>query len=152
MTTRRLPLIPGLVTLLVLVIAVLAWGILRKARMDEDSLQMAVSTTEEVFSTVSGQRLAQLAHPTLLEQRPADSLNAYVVSIPRIMGTLDAIQSISGATDVSLFPFSLRPPQANYAIELVFNGNPATAIVAMIYAEEGWQFTAFRVDAEMLFN
>ena len=120
--------------------------------MDEDSLQIAVSTTEEVFSTVSGQRLSELAHPSLLEQRPADSLHAYVVSIPRIMGTLDAIQSISGATDISLFPFSRGAPRANYAIELVFNGNPATVIVAMIYAKEGWQFTAFRVDAQMLYN
>ena len=137
---------------LVIIVAILAWGIFRKMTMDEASRQLAISTTEEIFSSASGNLLVQLAHPTLLAQRPAESLNALVGSVPRIMGSLESISLISGSSDVSLIPVNFSPPTANYEIQLTFGENRAAALMELVYEQGNWRFTAYRVDSPMLLN
>ncbi|MDP6415147.1 MAG: hypothetical protein QGG54_09015 [Gammaproteobacteria bacterium] len=127
-------------------------GIFRKTRLDEASRQLAISTTEEIFSSASGNLLVQLAHPTLLAQRPAESLNALVGSVPRIMGSLESISLISGSSDVSLIPVNFSPPTANYEIQLTFGENRAAALMELVYEQGNWRFTAYRVDSPMLLN
>ncbi|HAJ76729.1 MAG: hypothetical protein QGG54_12875 [Gammaproteobacteria bacterium] len=137
---------------LVIIVAILAWGIFRKMTMDEASRQLAISTTEEIFSSASGNLLVQRVHPTLLAQRPPESLNGLVDSVPRIMGPLESISSISGASDVSLMPVSFGPPTASYEIQLTFGEIRATALMELVYEQGNWWFTAYRVDSPLLLN
>ncbi|MBT71410.1 MAG: hypothetical protein CMQ15_05120 [Gammaproteobacteria bacterium] len=152
MSKHRSFLLPSLVASLAIIVAILAWGIFRKTSMYEASRQLAISTTEEIFSSTSGNLLVQLAHPVLLAQLPAESLNAFVASVPRIMGSLESISSISGTSDVSLIPVSFSPPTASYEIQLTFGENRVTALMELVYEQGNWPFTACRVDSPMLLN
>ena len=152
MSKHRSFLLPSLVASLAIIVAILAWGIFRKTSMYEASRQLAISTTEEIFSSTSGNLLVQLAHPVLLAQLPAESLNAFVASVPRIMGSLESISSISGTSDVSLIPVSFSPPTASYEIQLTFGENRVTALMELVYEQGNWRFTACRVDSPMLLN
>ena len=148
----RIPLIAGLTCLLLLAVAFFGWGIYRKGRLDDSSRRLAVNTTESIFTDGNATQLVAHAHQSLLEQMPAAALEAYLDSVRRTLGTLDAIQTISGTSAVSLNPLSRAAPSADYEIELVFTGKPAKAKVTMIYQQGVWQFTDYNIESALLYN
>jgi len=152
MGRHRIPGVAGLVCFLLLAVVFLGWGIYRKDRLDDSSLRLAVNTTESIFTDGNAAQLVAHAHLSLLEQMPAESLEAYLNSIRRTLGPLDAIQTISGSSAVSLNPLSRAVPAVEYEIELVFSGRPAKAIMTMLYQQGAWQFTDYNIESALLYN
>jgi len=152
MSRNRLPLISSLVLFLVLSTLILGAGIYRKSQLDSSSRQMAITTTESVFASGTADQLVANAHQSLLAEMSPASLNAYLNSIQRILGPLDAIEAISGTTDVPLIPFAGPAPTASFEINLVFADNLAIAVVEMIYEQGLWQITGYNIQSDLLFN
>lgn len=152
MIRKRISLLNGIILFLVLAVVILAWGIYRKSSLDSSSRELALATTQSIFTNNNAGELVQNAHQQLLDQMTAESLNSYLVSVRARLGQLDAIAAISGASDVALIPLGAMAPTANYEIDLMFAGNPATAVMQMIYQQGAWQFTDYSVQSELLFN
>jgi hypothetical protein len=154
--------------LLVLMIMLFSWGILRKIRLDTDSSTLAVAVIQNLFASATATALVEAAHPSLLEQMSAESLDNYIKSIPVSMGPLEAINSITGGSDAALFPLPSRALSASYRIDLLFSsknaevagdneaevigGGAAEATVDMVFEQGQWLITSFRVDSPLLYN
>ncbi|MCH7815758.1 MAG: hypothetical protein IIC60_04210 [Proteobacteria bacterium] len=135
---------------LLVIVSLLGWGIFRRSQLDSSSQQLAIATTEAVFTSETAQQLVDHAHRDLLEQMSAETLITYLSSVQRSMGPVESIAAIVGGTDVTLFPFSRRPPTASYEIDLIFSGNTAKVILKMVYQQGKWQFTAYSIQADLL--
>lgn len=152
MSRNLLPLVSSLVLFLAFSTLILGWGIYRKSQLDSSSRQMAITTTESVFTSGTADQLVANAHQSLLAEMSSESLNAYLNSVQQILGPLDAIEVISGTTDVPLIPFASSAPTASFEIRLVFAGNPAIAVVEMIHEQGLWQITGYSIQSELLYN
>jgi hypothetical protein len=152
MSRHSIPLVRSLICFLVLTVGLLGWGIYRKNSLDDSSTQLAISTTREIFADGNAERLVAHAHQSLLAQLSAESLHAYLISVRRTLGSLQAIEAIAGSSVVSLNPLSRTVPTADFEISLIFDGKPAQAIVAMTYQQGAWQFTAYNIDSSLLYN
>ena len=99
---------------LLVIVSLLGWGIFRRSQLDSSSQQLAIATTEAVFTSETAQQLVDHAHRDLLEQMSAETLMTYLSSVQRSMGPVESIAAIVGGTDVTRFPFSRSPPTASY--------------------------------------
>ena len=138
--------------LLFLIVLIFAWGVLQQVRLNASSRELALNTTEPIFTNASAGPLIDSAHSSLIQRTPGASLERYITSVISLLGPLDSIDRISGSTDIALFPFNRRATVANYEIDLVFAGNQAAAIIEMVFERGNWQFTAYNVVADLLMN
>ena len=152
MSRNRLPLLSSLVVIFLLLALFLGWGIYRKRQLDSSSQEMAIATTEAVFTSGSADQLVTNAHQSLLAEMSPESLDAYLRSVQQILGPLATIEAISGTTDVGLIPFASSAPTASFEISLVFDDNPAIANVELIHEQGLWQITAYNIQSDLLFN
>ena len=152
MSRNRLPLLSSLVLFFLLLTLFLGWGIYRKSQLDNSSREMAIATTESIFTSGTADQLVANAHQSLLAEMSSESLNAYLNSVQRILGPLAAIEAIAGTTDVALISFNRQAPTASFEINLVFDENPAIAVVEMIHEQGLWQITGYSIQSGLLLN
>ena len=152
MSPKFSPFVHALISGLILVTGLLAWGILRKSNLDDSSQQLAISVTQAIFVDGNLDPLIPNAHASLIEQYSEENLRRTLLSISEILGPLELIESINGATNVSFIPFLGGAPTASYAISSSFNENIAPIIIEMLQEGGSWKFTTYRVDSPMLLN
>ena len=135
---------------LLLVALFLGWGVFRKDQLDNASQQLAITTLQIIFSAENAQFLVDNAHPDYLLEMSEESLNKYIASTRCILGPLNAITAIRGASGVSLNPLGRGSTSSNYEVDLTFADGQVTALVSMIYQQRKWQFTDFVLESELL--
>ena len=149
MRISRYPILLGVISLLSVFAITLIWGIVRKSQLDDSSRQLVLDTTEVIFTNWVADSLVENAHNSFQEVMSEQTLNSYI-SIAQSLGSLDRMESISGSSVMSLNPFASSQVTANYEVQLTFGSNSATVISDLIYENDRWQFTAFRIQAELL--
>lgn len=147
------PRLPGLIILLLVVAAALAFSLWQQQNLEQRSSDIALQTVEEVLSTALADRLIERAHPRLLASLSAASLQRYIESIPARLGPLQVLSAIRGSVDRPPLSFTGNGSSASYSIDLEFTNEPAArAIVELEYNGASWQISAFRVESELLFD
>ena len=170
MITRN-KLITALIMLLLLIlIAILASGVLRKSRLDESSREFAIQAIPIILHAkpldvdlgdledapeleeppTAAETFANFAHPQLLELRSMDDLGNYLFSVTQNLGPLEIVQSISGSSEVSLLDFNNQTPSASYELEATFSGGTAQIRVDMLMEQGEWLMTEFSVETDLL--
>ncbi|PCJ27957.1 MAG: hypothetical protein COA96_01990 [SAR86 cluster bacterium] len=140
-----------LLTLILLIVAVLmGWGIFRKSQIDDASQQLAITTTQTIFSTANAQFLIDNAHKSYSREMSEEAFNGYIAFILRTLGPLAAITAITGSTDMSANPLNQKSAQANYELDLTFSNSSTTVLISMIYEQDKWQFESYTVQAQLL--
>ena len=152
MTRRRTTLLIILSLGLLGCLALFAWNIFQTRQSEVLTRELAISVTESAFGANDASALIDAAHPSLLAERPREDFAAYLASIQRRIGDLESIDSIAGGAQVPLLSLSGSAATASYEIALCFAGTPATVIVDLAPAQGAWLITAFRVDAEQLYQ
>jgi hypothetical protein len=143
-------LITPVIGIVAVVLVVIVTGLLRKSRLDESSQALAISVTESIFVDEDFNVLVDSSHSSLLEQYTAENLILTMGSVTRILGPLEVINSISGSAESSLLPFASNPPRASYSIAMNFSGNSANAVIEMLYENDAWLLTMYRIDSQLL--
>ncbi len=148
--SRRHPLfvLATLASALLLILAITVW---RQYALDRAAQDLTLEVLESTLSTGTSQALVSNAHADLLAAMGPESLASYLASIPRVMGNLEALTSISGGAEVP-WPLTGEQATAEYAVGLVFARSAATAQVALIRVEGLWQISHFVIDAPLLAN
>ncbi|MBQ14064.1 MAG: hypothetical protein QGG67_03230 [Gammaproteobacteria bacterium] len=149
MRISRYPIILGVISLLSVSATGLLWGIVRKTQLDDSSRQLVLDTTQVIFTNWAADSLVENAHSSFQEVMSVQTLSSYI-SNAQSLGSLDRMESISGSSVMSLNPFSSSQITANYEIQLTFGANSAMVISDLIYENDRWQFTAFRIQADLL--
>ena len=100
MNNRRLPLIAGLILILTLAVTALGWGLLRKLQLDRSSGELAVTLTTAILRSGSTDRLLAIAHPTLIQNTPIDTIRAQLTMVSFRLGSWNSVDNISGAASL----------------------------------------------------
>ncbi|NKB32353.1 MAG: hypothetical protein GKR91_04575 [Pseudomonadales bacterium] len=152
MSQKTFPLIQVVIGFLVLATAVVAWGLFQKSQLDRSSQELAIRVTQSIFFDNDIEPLVRNAHPALIEQYTADGLRAVLSNASEILGPLELIESISGTSNMSLVPFSATQPTANYVLSTSFDENQTPIYIAMVWEDEAWRFTEYRIDSPLLYS
>lgn len=150
MNNQRLPLIAGLILLLALAVAALGWGLVRKPQLDSSSSELAVTLTTAILRSGSTDRLLAIAHPTLIQNIPIETIQAQLTMVSFRLGSWNSVDTISGASSLPLLPFLGGATTASYEIGLGYAVAPAKAVIEMIYEQGNWYVTSFNIDSERL--
>ena len=137
---------------IVVISIVTVMALMRKSQLDASSQVLAISVTESVFIDEDFDVLVANSHDSLIEQYTAENLIRTMSSIIKRLGPLELMSSISGSAEIPLLPFVSEPPRASYSIALSFNGNSADAIIEMVYANNEWLMTVYRIDSQLLYD
>ena len=150
MNNQRLALIAGLILILSLAVTTLGWGLLRKSQLDRSSSELAVTLTTAILRSGSTDRLLAIAHPTLIQTIPIETIQAQLTMVSFRLGSWNSVDSISGMASLPLLPLLGGATTASYEIELSYTVAPAKAVIEMIYEEGSWYVTRFNIDSERL--
>ncbi|MEQ8955951.1 MAG: hypothetical protein RL120_17600 [Gammaproteobacteria bacterium] len=149
------PISRSLLTLLALLVMVLLlFGYLgfNKWRFDQHSRELVISLNQAVLASGDAQALIDLAHDTLLQQMDSASLQGYISSVAEILGPLQSISAVSGATAVSPLALLRGTVTASYAVELVFAAEQTRALVELERDAGRWQVTSYVLESPLLYN
>ena len=149
MKISRYSIIIGVISLLSICAIVLSWGIVRKTQLDASSRQFTLDTTQNLFTNWAPDVLIDSSHSSFQQIMSEESLISYINTAKRL-GSLDRMESISGSAVMSLNPFGDRQITANYEIQLTFGDNSAIVISDLVYEDSRWQFSSFRIQADLL--
>ncbi|MEQ8409810.1 MAG: hypothetical protein RKH07_16195 [Gammaproteobacteria bacterium] len=149
--TRRSPLVIALIVISLLVV-LFASGVWRQYSMDDAARTLTLRVVEDTLSSGTAQTLIEYAHPDLLTAIPAESLNAYVASIPRALGDLEALTTLSGGADIPLLPFGSTPSVAQFTVGLMFAEAPGEARITLTRLNEQWRVTSYDIASPLLAN
>lgn len=140
------------IIVLCLTVLVLTWGLLRKSRLDSSSQDLAVNVTLAIFSNRNVAPLIDSAHSSLMQQYgdSADELRFEMLNYAEMLGRLELVESIVGATSVSLLPFSGPAPTASYELTTFFTVNPTSIYIEMTFEDKNWKITDYRVGVAQL--
>lgn len=142
-------LILGILTLSATVL-ILGWGILRKSQLDSSSQELAINVTLAIFSDLNTTPLIEAAHESLTEQQDVDGLRMEMMNFAEMFGRLELIESIAGSTTVALLPFLGSAPTASYEITTFFTLDSTSIYIEMIFENEIWKITDYRVGLPQL--
>ncbi len=135
------------------VLLLLAAGLLfNKWRFDRDSREIAIAINQSVLASGDARLLIEYAHPELLAQMDSVTLQSYVSGISEILGPLQTLDTISGATELAPLALALGTPMASYRLGLVFEATTSSAVVELRRSDGQWLVTAYEVESELLYN
>ena len=135
---------------LIAVISVMVWTILRTNRLELAAQELALTVSEESFTTDFPATLIDNAHPDYQAQFPQEKLLLYLKNMNLPLGPLDSLVSIRGSSDIPLIPIGTRTASANYEVELRFRNAPASLKIEMLLTNNRWLISRFALVAEML--
>ena len=150
MNNQRPPLIAGLILLLALAVAALGWGLVRKPQLDSSSNELAVTLTTAILHSGSTDQLLAIAHPTLIQNNPIETIQAQLTMVSFRLGSWNSVDTISGAASLPLLPFLGGATTASYEIGLSYAVAPAKAVIEMIFEQGNWYVTSFNITSERL--
>lgn len=98
---------------LIAVISVIAWTILRTNRLELAAQELALTVSEESFTTHFPATPIDNAHPDYQAQFPQEKLLLYLKNMNLPLGPLDSLVSIRGSSDIPLIPIGTWTASAN---------------------------------------
>ena len=124
-----------LLVLLLVIGALLSWGIAFKAQQDRDSRELSLRVTEAVFRHWQAQPLLEASHPSLRSQMTDAQWENQVISMS-VLGPLQEIESITGTSNMPLLPFLAEQLTYRYQIGLQFIYAPAVVDLRLLRAND----------------
>ncbi|PCH63300.1 MAG: hypothetical protein COC19_01200 [SAR86 cluster bacterium] len=137
-----------ILSLLILLVLSLSWGIVSKLQLDKSSRQISLETSLATFSEFNAQALVQHSHESLLAQMTPQMLGRYIQSLRRL-GELVSLDSLSGTTTIALLPFNSQDKTASYKLTTQFSHAEAVIDIQLIYQQGRWQFTRYSVNSSL---
>lgn len=172
MTAKKSLLISLALIVLIALAGFLGTNIFRQTQLDESSQEFAIFITPLILSAnpeetrlveeeetennetteVIEAELAweKYAHASLLQQQSTTDRAKYLFVVTRQLGTLQAIESISGSSDIPLPLVGSESVLANYSLAVSFSGGDAEVELSLIFENEQWLITHFEVVANVL--
>lgn len=147
--TRRSPLVIALIVISLLLF-LFATGVWRQYSMNSAARSVTLRVVEDTLSSSSAQTLIEYAHPDLLASVPNESLNSYIASLPRTLGNLQALTTLTGGAEVALLPTSDSENVAQFRVGLEFEAGNAEAQVDLAQVDGQWRVTAYTVYSPLL--
>ena len=155
--TKRNSLLSVLLSLvLLMVITLLVLSVLRQQELNTTSQEKAIEFTQQILSrdpvtqAPNVQALLDNAHPSFLQRRSTESSNAYIGMVFRILGELEVIEKLSGASEAPLLLFSEVLPTAAYELETVFTNGSGTIEIRMVFDQDRWLIEGFTVESNLM--
>ena len=149
--TRRSPLVIALIAVSLLLV-LLATGVWRQYTMTSAARSVTLRVVEDTLSTSSARSLIANAHPDLTASIPAEALDSYIAGLPRILGDLQALTTLSGGADVALLPFGSRASSAQFTVGLEFARGVAEVQIELLESDGQWRITSYNVFSPLLSN
>jgi hypothetical protein len=78
MINKPPPLAASLILVLILAVAALGWGVVRKAQLDSSSSELALALTEAILSSESMELLLANIHPSFTQNTPIESFQSFI--------------------------------------------------------------------------
>lgn len=139
----------ALLVLLLLALLLLAWGVWRKHGLDGAAQATSLQITEQFLARQDVQALVANSDGNLQTGMGEEKWRAYLTVIARL-GQLQLLESISGSSDVSLFPLKPDGSTAAYRIDTHFDNGDAEVAVSLVYRQGAWRITEFIVDSPLI--
>jgi hypothetical protein len=150
MINKPPPLAASLILVLILAVAALGWGVVRKAQLDSSSSELALALTEAILSSESMELLLANIHPSFTQNTPIESFQSSISMTSARLGAWTSFDTISGTASIPLLPLFANTATASYEIGVSYESAPASALIEMVYAQGSWQITSFNLVSEFL--
>ena len=113
---------------------------------EEDEL-VGIDAPEVIEAGVAWEKYA---HASLLQQQSNQDRSKYLLVVSRNLGALEAIESISGGSEVPLPLIGDGPIRADYFLNVDFTGGDAEVEVSLIFERDEWLITNFEVVSNII--
>ncbi len=172
MTRKNAILISLIIVTLLISAGFLAMSIWRQAQYDASSRDFAVYITPLILSAnpiasqtaeddeVQGIEAPEVieaemawekyAHSSLLQQQSNQDRSKFLFVVTRYLGALEAIESLSGGSEVPLPLIGKTAIRADYSLDVGFSAGDAEVKLSLIYEGKDWLITNFEVISNIL--
>ncbi len=152
MSKNRIPVIPGFIAILFLVLLIFAWGAVRKYQLDNGSQEVAIALLQTSFSSGSANPIVEAAHPDWLTLMPAESIRGYLESSMATLGPLQAMTSITGTSTAGMLPLPGEVVDANYVVNMEMGTTAFDTTIDLRFENGSWLVTNLVLNAESLMD
>lgn len=147
--SRTLAIALVLLSLPVFIFGYSAW---QKFRLDESSSESAINITQELYSSGSVANLVNNLHAELAQQMTPEQWQASVNSQLRRLGPMTAMTEMRGEAAVPMVTYPGQRVTASYEIDMEFGETLTTLYVEMLWQNNDWRITEYRLDAPPLYD
>ena len=152
MSRKRIWHWPVAIGLCFLILAIFAWGALRKYQLDESSSATAIALLQGALTSKSADGIIASAHPDWLATMPAESIRSYFDSAIYRLGDLQAMNSITGESTAGVLPNADESIAASYVINLEMGTTTFDTLIDLRYEDGEWLISNLMLNAPILMD
>ena len=148
---KKTLIILGSVFLLLIVIAVIGFGIIagKGNALDKESKAYVDEVTPIILSDLKQQTLFKYATPELIKSAPQEDIDR-LFNWFADLGKFKQYKESSGQANISYTTQGGKVVSAQYIAQVEFETGPATVTIAILKRDNGWQIHNFNINSMAL--